>query len=331
MAFFALPLVAVRWRTSVRAVPPDLSTARSWRMAALAAVILVVGLGFALQAVGALATDAPMTLLLIGTCVGTLLAVRSESRTRARVVAEGRMPLRLPPPPPLLFAGIPAPLPTEDPGWGRAIRRAAIVAFVPGLAHTFARRSPTPDGLSALRTIFVIFGVSALWYGVMVAIATSWSTRVPMIPVLVPLLIGFAVNAMIWILNRRPLPVDREAFVARWKSRMFVGLALAQVPALAGGIGALLSRSPLPYAVGLLPAALGYAWVAPTRRNLERQRRQLLDQGSVLEPSLALIDATPFAPVPPVPPARPDGVMSPAAIRRSRLLHRTRRRLAASE
>lgn len=156
----------------------------------------------------------------------------------------------------------------DDPGWR------------PG------RSGGRPDGLIALRLLFVQVVVALLIVGVIVGILASDPERFGdgsrALAVVVVAVLG-----LLSLAGRRALPLrldcsDELALSRSWRSRFMARLALAEVPALAGFIAFTLTGAPWLYALGLAFTALGLASAGPMHANLVRDQEQLALDGCAI-------------------------------------------------
>lgn len=152
----------------------------------------------------------------------------------------------------------------EDPGWRR-------------------RTDPDrPDGLVALRQLFLAVVVGLVTVGVAVALLASrrarpdgWSWAALAAVVAVG---GLSLAAVRW------LPVsldgaDELALARSWRSRFFARLAASMTAALAGFVAFTATGVAALYPVGLVFAAVGLAVSGPLRANLIRDQERLARSG----------------------------------------------------
>jgi len=153
------------------------------------------------------------------------------------------------------------------------------VAMMP-IMRWFYRGRSTSGTLSTLRAIFVVFVVSMVLI-LPIAFATIPSSTAdpgwPWLALVLPV-VGAVATLVVAVSLDRPLPCD-TTLVVSYQKRFFRYVAFSEAPALLGFVGAIVVENPWPYPVGLIFAAAGFAWLAPTRRNLERDQRALDARG----------------------------------------------------
>lgn len=185
----------------------------------------------------------------------------------------------------------------DDPGWGYALR-----ALIPiwGLRYSAQR---APDGLSALRSIFVGLVAALPLFGVAFSfldLETASSGAAPLAVVLVGLLSIWGIR----LLHRRPLAtMSLGSLAASWRTRFFIGVGIAEIPPLVAIAVTFAGVALWIYLVGLMFSLLGFFWIAPSRRNLAGDQDAIRSTGSPLDLTEALMTAGPQTPGPP---PRPD-------------------------
>jgi hypothetical protein len=169
-----------------------------------------------------------------------------------------------------------------DPGW-RGSWRGFAWMFVPGAA---ARRPDRlgPDGLSALRALFVSFSAALVMFGVVLVVLAATgsltggdvSTGTASAVVAVVGTAQVTAGAVI----RRPFDCsDDESLAASYRTRFFLRLAFSESAALTGFVASFLAGSVVPYLVGVALAAVGFARLAPTQANLQADQERLATEG----------------------------------------------------
>ena len=184
-------------------------------------------------------------------------------------------------------------VPGDDPGWG-SLGRILLGVLVPWLG---ARRvAKERNALVALRSLFLTFAVAQLLIGVVVLVLHSGADdRDASIDAGVAVAgvaaIGLVLVVVSWALLRRLPCGDVGQLVGAYRTRFFLRIAFAEMSTLLGFTATFLADSPLPYFAGLLPAAIGFARLAPTRANLQREDDELLAQGCPHSLYRTLLDA----------------------------------------
>lgn len=156
----------------------------------------------------------------------------------------------------------------EDPGWR------------PG------PRDGRPDGLVALRFVFLAVVWGLVLVGVIVAVLVSqadgegsvstWPAAAAVAAV------GIAALAFVLRVPVRLDCSDELALARSWRSRFFARTAAAEASALAGFVAVVLTGAPALYALGLLFTAAGLAVSGPTRANLIRDQERLALDGCAI-------------------------------------------------
>jgi hypothetical protein len=172
-------------------------------------------------------------------------------------------------------------MPGEDPGWG-PLGKVVLGAFVPGLA---ARRAATAaNALVAMRSLFLAFAMAQVLIGVVVLLVVPGGDRAdpaidPGVAAAGVAVIGVVLVLVSWRLKRQLPCGDLGELVSAYRTRFFLRIALAEASTLLGFTACFLSDSALPYLAGIVPAAIGFARLAPTRGNLQREDDALVAQG----------------------------------------------------
>jgi heme/copper-type cytochrome/quinol oxidase subunit 2 len=179
---------------------------------------------------------------------------------------------------------------TEDPGWAPAVRLAALT-FVP-LAGPFMnrkRRSVAP-GLLQLRAIVIDLLIALPLFIIAFSFIAPWDAGDDGASPYLVLAIGATSVAWAWRISIRRLQGSSErALAIKYRSRMFVGIGVAEGAALwAIAITFFVSPSVWLIALGSMFAFVAFWFVARTRRNLERDQQRLRREGSSLDLITAL-------------------------------------------
>jgi hypothetical protein len=91
--------------------------------------------------------------------------------------------------------------------------------------------------------------------------------------------LGLSGVVLSWRLKPELPGDDLGQLLGAYRTRFFLRLAMAEAGAVMGFVGFFLTQNPLVYFVGLIPAALGFAMLAPTRANLEREDQAMAARG----------------------------------------------------
>jgi hypothetical protein len=189
--------------------------------------------------------------------------------------------------------------PGADPGWSLDARM--LLLFVPIVGTRLAIRRMTGTSLGTLRALFLNFLVSLLMVGVVVLIlgsqqaedATSTAAVSGTTAALGVFVLGLVGVTVSWRVGPALPCDDLGQLLGQYRTRFFLRIAFAEAAALFGFVGFFLSANPMPYFVGLLPALLGFAMLAPTQANLEREDAAMRAQGCRHTIYRALLDARP--------------------------------------
>ncbi len=169
----------------------------------------------------------------------------------------------------------------NDPGWRPAVK--ALVPLV-GLRMAMKRRSASPgNGLVTIRQAFLAFPSAIAMLGFVLWLMGLKPAHNSPSAGLVTVVVGaVAVGAMAaGPLLHRPLDSTTDASLAEtWRTRFFVQIALAELPALFGFTGALLAGAIAPYLLGAAVAAAMFVRVAPTARHLDRDQQELRNRSA---------------------------------------------------
>jgi hypothetical protein len=153
----------------------------------------------------------------------------------------------------------------DDPGW------------------RLGRSGGRPDGLVALRLLFLQMIVALFGVGVIVGILASdpdrFGGRSRGVSALVVVAIGVLSLVAPRVVRMRLDCSDELALSRSYRARFMARLAMAEVPALAGFVAFTLTGAPWLYALGLVFTALGFASAGPMHANLVRDQEQLALDG----------------------------------------------------
>ena len=141
-------------------------------------------------------------------------------------------------------------------------------------------RDGRPDGLVALRFVFLSFCVALLMIGVVVGLLASSVAERDQVTSGPVALVGVVVIGVLSLVLVRFVPIrldcaDELALARSWRGRFFARMAASEVSALAGFIAFHLTGVPALYPVGLVFTAIGFAVSGPLRANLVRDQEAL--------------------------------------------------------
>jgi hypothetical protein len=146
---------------------------------------------------------------------------------------------------------------------------------------------PQPDGLVAIRLIFLGNFIPLFLFGVLLSLQIRlrhWfaSSEGDWFALLV-IAAGLGSQLGIRWLLRRPLDVSTPlALIGEWRGRLFIGMGLSSAPALIAFIATFLTGTLWIYLLGLFFAVLGFLTIGPTRKNLTQLQERIREQGSPL-------------------------------------------------
>ncbi len=169
-------------------------------------------------------------------------------------------------------------LPDDDPGWG-STRSVLGGMFLP-MWRTHRRPPAGESALLTIRKVFLSFSMALVSFLFVLTVIDTSVEDPPFSPTaaaLGVLAIGFVQVFVSWQFTR-DLPCDIGGLLGMYRTRFFLRIAFAEAAALIGFTLVFITGSLLPYLAGLIPAAVGFARLAPTRANLQREDERLRDR-----------------------------------------------------
>ncbi len=170
----------------------------------------------------------------------------------------------------------------DDPGWGRSARH-ALLGLIPGFLSVQLRRAQAGEGLVVLRGLFVSFLVALGLVGVVVLIlevSTPGFGTLPEFPAMLVVIGVGALSSAAPLLLRRDLSCeDDEQLAKSYVQRFFLRVAFAELSALMGFVGFIVSGAGWMYLLGAVFSAIGFARFAPTAERLRREQEELTAAG----------------------------------------------------
>ncbi|MDQ3619920.1 MAG: hypothetical protein M3391_07300 [Actinomycetota bacterium] len=174
----------------------------------------------------------------------------------------------------------------EDQGWGPVVKHYLLSGLTLGL---YARRThATTDGLTTIRLLFL----SVMQAGILVGVVLLFIVEIgsPGTFALLPLGLGIAGVAAVGWARRRPLNAASPRELARsYNANFFTGFALAEAPLMVSAGLALWRQELWPYLLSLPFFLVGMALVAPGRKNLAADQRELEARGTSISLTEALM------------------------------------------
>jgi MFS family permease len=171
-------------------------------------------------------------------------------------------------------------------------------ALVPVVGMRRAQRAGETNGLQVLRQLFISFVTALVLFGLVVSMTAGDSTDKtggPSSSVVTAVVVGYGIVSLIAPrLLERPLDCTSDAdLLSGYRTRFFLRIAFAEAAALIGFVGAFLSGEPWMYALGAAFTAIGFARLAPSRRNLCNDQEALNLQGCGRSLTRLLVEAAP--------------------------------------
>ena len=162
----------------------------------------------------------------------------------------------------------------EDPGWGSPWKM--LLMLLPGGVRLAARGAS--DGLQLLRMVFVSFSSAIVLFAVVLLLIGGGQVEDGPSPG--PWGLGLAAYGVAALgatrLIERPLACDSDMALANsYRTRFFVRLAFSESVALFGFVLVFMVGPVWLYLLGAAFTAVGFARLAPTRANLERDQEAL--------------------------------------------------------
>jgi hypothetical protein len=152
------------------------------------------------------------------------------------------------------------------------------------------RQDSGRSGIATLRLTFVLFAGSPLLLGFVLALIGEPESQEPAARVATFVAIAGVAGVALCVRSQsRPLDAsDQSTLVASYAAQYFVGMAFAQLPVIAGFVGATVTGHGWMYGLGLAFAVVGFTLVAPTNGRIRRRDEQLVAAGSAFRLSEAL-------------------------------------------
>lgn len=179
----------------------------------------------------------------------------------------------------------------EDPGWRP--KWYLLIPLIGGLMTGRAGRRET-NLLVSLRSMFLRILISLFLFLWAFSYVAPWDGGdEKWVPWAIAATGVYALVAMAWV-RRRPLVTGSPgALAGSYRASFYVGLGLAQSPALFGLAGVFIGDSLWIYLVGLAFTLVALWMIAPTRQDIERRQREITAAGSPLSLLNALTTVSP--------------------------------------
>ena len=137
--------------------------------------------------------------------------------------------------------------------------------------------------MTAIRSIFLGLVAALFLFVFSFSFIVSWDGGDAGPFPYVALVVGLATLPLVRWVRAKPLVLNDAASLAgSWHTQLFIGVGVAELPALVGLVCAMLADVPWVYCIAL-PFALWDFWrIAPSRRNLELDQQRITQRGSPL-------------------------------------------------
>jgi hypothetical protein len=170
-----------------------------------------------------------------------------------------------------------------DPGWAPAVRRLRFGGISIGPVRMLRGRASPPDGLTALRIVFISILVIPFLYLFALAFIVPWDRGdESWVPWVVTAVGAYAVAFVLWV-RRRPLDLTSPERLARsYRANVFIRIGLAEAAVLGGLVGVFVTGSLWIYMVGIVFGLVGLALAAPSVRDTQRRQEEIAAMGSAL-------------------------------------------------
>jgi O-antigen/teichoic acid export membrane protein len=183
----------------------------------------------------------------------------------------------------------------EDPGW-RPSKWYLLIPLVGELMKGRAWRKET-NLLVNLRSTFLRILISLFMFLWAFSFIAPWDGGDEQwVPWAVAAFGIYTLAAMAWVRRRPPVTESPEELAGSYQATFFMGVGLAQSPAMVGLAGVFIGDSLWIYLVGLAFSLVALWTIAPTRQDIERRQREITAAGSPLSLLNALISAPPPKP-----------------------------------
>jgi hypothetical protein len=158
-----------------------------------------------------------------------------------------------------------------DPGWKPALAR-----FARAYVH---RKTPgVADPLTEMRQIFLGLEMAFFLFLIPLSFLARWDDGdAGIAPWLV---IGAGVLSLLGIswVRRRPLNMATESgLAAQFRTALFLGFGIAEIPGLLGVAAAIITKSLWIYLIGLAFSLVDLTLIGPTRAEIARRQRQIAE------------------------------------------------------
>jgi F0F1-type ATP synthase membrane subunit c/vacuolar-type H+-ATPase subunit K len=184
--------------------------------------------------------------------------------------------------------------PDEDPGWGPSIKH-AFLATVPFWGRVIVRRRGRGEpGLIAMRTMYLGLVLALPLWVVAFSFLAPWDGSDEGVAPYIVVVAGAAALGLTVGVRQRSLSASSpRALAGRYRSRMFIGIGIAETTALISIVTTFVIQNSLWLIVLGVAFSLTGLWVAaPSRRNLDRDQDRLREQGSPIS-LVAALNSTP--------------------------------------
>ena len=164
--------------------------------------------------------------------------------------------------------------------------RPLLLSSIPfyGAWKELRERPKRPDGLTALRSVFVGMVAALPLFLLPLFFIAPWNGRGESAWALgLVVLLGTIGLFRVRTARNRPLRIEStERLASSYRANFFIGVGHSVAPSVVAFIGTFFANKLWLYLVGLAFGFLGFALIAPTRADIERRQQQIAAQGSSL-------------------------------------------------
>jgi hypothetical protein len=180
----------------------------------------------------------------------------------------------------------------EDPGWRPALKVSLPFLIVPVVGLRWTLQRSKVDGLTTMRAVFIRLVSSLFVFLVVLPFLAGEGSEgdaswLPYLLVAVGLVSLITVR---WVKGRPLAMATIESLAGTYRGSFFIGVGMAMSPALFGFVGFFIDGRLWLYLLGMGFSLIAFAWIAPTRGDIERRQEQIQAQGSSLSLGKALME-----------------------------------------
>jgi hypothetical protein len=177
----------------------------------------------------------------------------------------------------------------DDPGWIPIIKRLWPTLLLPWLRlskrYRMRENAIRTEALSASRMIFIGIFLTPFTLLLVLSFVANDPDRWSLPGAFGWVVAGVGAAALLVVSLRRHRPLDwsdPKALVISWRTALFIGIAIAELPLFVAFVLTFSSRNLWVFVIGLAFTVVGFLLVAPSRHNIEKRQEQLDAAGSSL-------------------------------------------------